>query len=168
MRPRPRKGLPDSVNAGKFLPWCQDMGPAGGVNAETGTTCGGCGGPLDAATATYDTEGNLRCRACAARADIAAGDDRAAKSLAGIAGSVFLGGVLSLTCLNVFFLLSIVTLVTGVSWLVTLLRSNVHQARLGGTFVPCLLGVCAGIIAATLSLLAAIFPMLGSLLSRAP
>ena len=105
------------------------------------TTCGTCGVAMDPARATYDKNGTLVCMACAAKNTIAEGDARAVSSTVGSAVGVLLAGILSTTCFNPFLLVSIVTLVSGGGWLMTVARNPAHRAKVGTKFVPCLIAV---------------------------
>jgi hypothetical protein len=108
---------------------------------------------MDPARATYDKNGALVCLACAAKATIAEGDARAASSMVGTAIGVLAGGLLSWTCLNMFWILSVVTLIAGVGWLVTIWRDPALRNRLGGKLVPCIVATSVGVLAAAVPLL---------------
>jgi hypothetical protein len=99
---------------------------------------------MDPARATYNKKGVLLCVACAAKDTIAEGDERASKSVVGTAVGVLVGGVLSWTCLNMFFLLSIITCVTAIGWLVMITKNPQLRTKLGGKLVPCVLATCFG------------------------
>ena len=60
---------------------------------------------------------------------------------------ILLGGLLSWTCLNMFAVLSIVSCVAGVSWLVMIGRDHVLRKQLGGKFAPCMAAVIIGLLA---------------------
>jgi hypothetical protein len=108
---------------------------------------------MDPARATYDKNGALVCPSCAATATIAEGDARAASSMVGTAIGVLAGGVLSWTCLNMFWILSIATLLAGIGWLVTVWRNPSLRDRLGGKLVPCIVATSIGVLAAAVPLL---------------
>ncbi len=116
--------------------------------------CQRCGAPMDPSRATYDKTGKLVCPSCAASTQIAEGDARATASLVGTAVGVAIGGVLSWTCLNMFWILSIATCITGVGWLVTIGRDPMLRKRLGGKLIPCIVAAVLGVLLAAVPLLA--------------
>jgi hypothetical protein len=128
------------------------------------TPCPACGNPLDPARATYDKSGVLVCAACAAKNQIAEGEARASSSIVGTAVGVLVGGVLSWTCLNMFAVLSIVTCIAGVSWLVMIGRDRVLRAKLGTKLAPCIVATSLGLLCAASSLLIVALSTLGVML----
>ena len=108
-------------------------------------TCGVCGGAMDPARATYNKDGVLQCPVCAAKTTIAEGDARAVSSTVGSAVGIFVGGALSMTCFNPFLLVSIITVVSGIGWLLMIARNPAHRDKMGGKFVPCLIAVIIGL-----------------------
>jgi hypothetical protein len=114
------------------------------VSAPNMSTCGKCGATMDASRAIYDKTGTLLCPACSATSQIAEGDARAVSSTVGSAVGIILGGILSVTCINPLGLVSVVTLISGVSWLLMVARIPTHRAKMGGKFVPCLIAVIFG------------------------
>ena len=118
------------------------------------TPCAGCGAPMDPSRAIYDKNGNLVCPACAARVQIAEGDARAVKSITGAAFGVLVGGLFSVTCFNPAMIVSIVTLVSGVGWLLMVARNAPLREKMGGKFVISLVAVIVGL------LLGAVVPLL--------
>jgi hypothetical protein len=114
--------------------------------ASGGVQCARCGNAMDPSTATYDKGGNLMCRSCAALVTIAEGDQRAVGSLVTSAIAVPLLGILSWTCLNQFAIVSILSIVSGISWIVMIGRADHYRKRMGGTYVPCLVGVIVGMV----------------------
>jgi hypothetical protein len=128
------------------------------------TPCPSCGNPLDPARATYDKSGALVCVACASKAQIAEGQARANSSVVGTAVGVLLGGCLSWTCLNMFALLSIVTCIAGISWLVMIGRDRALRAQLGGKFPPCMAATIVGVLAGASSGLIVAIALLRELL----
>ncbi|MBX3259455.1 MAG: hypothetical protein KIS78_31835 [Labilithrix sp.] len=114
--------------------------------AGVGVQCARCGGMMDPSTATYDKGGNLMCRSCAALVTIAEGDQRAIGSLVSSAIAVPALGFLSWTCVNQFALVSILTLASGVGWILMVARADEYRRRMGGKFVPCLVGVIIGML----------------------
>jgi hypothetical protein len=121
---------------------------------------------MEPARATYDKNGNLVCPACAARNQIAEGETRAVSSIAGTALGVFVGGILSWTCLNAFFILSVVTIASGVGWLVMIARVPEYRARMGSKFILCVVGVSVGLGLAAMPLLFLALGVSGALLGR--
>jgi hypothetical protein len=110
--------------------------------------CARCGNPMEPSTATYDKGGNLMCRSCAALVTIAEGDQRAVGSLITSAVAVPLLGLLSWTCLNQFGICSILTIVSGISWIVMVGRAEPYRKRMGNSYGPCLAGVIIGMVIA--------------------
>jgi hypothetical protein len=100
---------------------------------------------MDPSRATYDKTGTLVCPSCAARVQIAEGDSRAVSSTVSTAIAVGICGLLSWTCMNFYFILSIITVVTGVSWLVMIARNEPLRRKMGGKFVPCMIAACVGL-----------------------
>lgn len=130
------------------------------------STCGVCGGPMDPSRATYDKMGNLVCPACAAKATIAEGDQRAVSSTTGAAIGVIVGGVLSVTCFNPFLIVSIITLASGAGWLLMVARNPAHRAKMGGKFVFSLIAVLIGMCLAALPVLFVALGMTAFMLRR--
>ena len=118
--------------------------------------CQRCGAAMDPSRATYDKSGNLICPTCAASTQIAEGDARATSSLVGTAVGVLLGGILSWTCLGMFGILALATLIGGIGWLLAIGRDRALRTRLGGKLIPC-------VIATVVGTLFAIVPLLGLL-----
>ena len=123
------------------------------TTAQPALACARCGAGMSQDRATYDKGGNLVCPGCAATSQIAEGDARAVSSVTKAAIGVAVAGVLSWTCLNMFFVLSIVTVAAGISWLVMVSRAPALRARLQWRFVPCLLAVISGVVLGGLPLL---------------
>src|SRR5262249_40590609 len=109
-----------------------------------GAACAACGGFMDPSRSTYDNEGRLVCPACAARGPLAEGEGRAMKSLTGAAIVVLIAGVLSWTCLNAFFILSIAAVASGIGWLLMIARPPEYRAKMGTKFVLCVVAACIG------------------------
>lgn len=103
---------------------------------------------MDPSRATYDKNGNLVCPGCAAQGQIAEGEARAVSSTVGTAIGVFVGGILCWTCLNMFWILSIVITACAIGWLVMMARNAPHRAKMGGKFIPALVGVIIGLVLA--------------------
>ena len=116
------------------------------TTAQPTLACGRCGAAMPADRATYDKGGNLVCPGCAATSQIAEGDARAVSSVTKAAIGVAVAGVLSWTCLNMFFILSVVTVVGGISWMVMLSRAPALRRQMEWRFVPSAIGVAAGIV----------------------
>jgi hypothetical protein len=108
---------------------------------------------MDPSLATYDKGGNLMCTRCAALVTIAEGDQRAVGSLLTSAIAVPLFGLLSWTCINQFAIVSIITLVSGASWIVMVARADEYRKRMGSKYVPCLVGVIIGMVLGTVPLM---------------
>ena len=117
------------------------------------STCGKCGAAMDPSRAMYDKSGNLLCPACSAHDQIAEGDARAISSTVGSAIGILVGGVLSMTCFNPVFLISIITVVSAIGWLAMIARNPAHRAKMGGRFIPALIAVCIGLVLGALPLL---------------
>jgi Flp pilus assembly protein TadB len=115
--------------------------------------CGSCGQAMDPSRAVYDKDGVLQCQACAAKTSIADGDSRAAASVASSSVGVLIGGVLSVTCFNPLLIVSAVTVISGVSWLVMVKRNPALRQNMGGKFVPALLACVVGLLLAAVPLL---------------
>lgn len=115
-------------------------------------SCTSCGGAIDPARATYDKSGGLLCARCAAGAQIAEAEGRAASSLVGAAFGVFAAGVLSWTCVNVAFVVSIAAVVGGIGWLVGIGRMPHYKAKLGRRYLPSLVAAAVGLALGVLSL----------------
>ncbi|MBX3212563.1 MAG: hypothetical protein KF850_11065 [Labilithrix sp.] len=108
--------------------------------------CARCGIMMDPSTATYDKGGNLMCRGCAARVTIAEGDLRAVGSLVSSAIAVPVLGLLSWTCVNQLAIVSILTLASGIGWILMVARADEYRKRMGSKYVPCLVGVVLGML----------------------
>lgn len=114
--------------------------------------CGTCGGPMDLSRATYDKNGNLQCPQCSARTQIEEGDQRAGASVVGSAVGVLIGGILSVTCFNPMLIVSLVTTLSGVSWLIMVGKNPQLRAKMGGKLI-------GAMIAAIIGTLLAAFPL---------
>jgi hypothetical protein len=136
------------------------------VSAPTMGTCGKCGAAMDASRAVYDKTGTLLCPACSATSQIAEGDARAVSSTVGSAVGVVVGGIFSITCFNPFLLVSSITIVSAVGWLLMVARNPSHRARMGGKFVPCLVAVIFGLLCALIPNVVAVLGLLGLALGR--
>lgn len=101
---------------------------------------------MDPSRATYNNSGVLQCPTCAATTQIAQGDERASASVMGSAVGVLIGGILSVTCFNPFLIVSIITVVSGVSWLVMIARNPQLRKRMGGKLVPAILAAVGGVL----------------------
>jgi hypothetical protein len=123
--------------------------------------CEKCGSPYDGSTATYDKDGKLQCRPCAAKDQIAEGESRASASIVSAAVGVLFSGIVSLTCFNPVFVVSVMTLLSGVSWLVMVGRNDAERSRLGWKLAPCMIAVSIGVMLASFPLLVALFGILG-------
>jgi hypothetical protein len=123
------------------------------TTAQPTLACALCGAGMSQDRSTYDKAGNLVCPGCAATGQIAEGDARAVSSVTKAAIGVAVAGVLSWTCLNMFFVLSVVTVAGGISWLVMVSRAPSLRARLEWRVVPCVLAVISGVVLAGMPLL---------------
>jgi hypothetical protein len=101
---------------------------------------------MDTTQGTYDKGGNLVCRMCAAQTAIAESERRASGSLISSAFGVLAGGLVSLTCFNPFFVLSIIVIASGIGWLSSIGRLPEYRARLGGMYGVCVAVVVLGIV----------------------
>lgn len=108
---------------------------------------------MDPAQATYNKEGVLQCRVCAAKTTIAEGDARAVSSTVGSAVGILVGGLLSMTCFNPFLLVSFATVASAIGWLLMVARNPAHRANMGGKFIPCVIAVVIGLGLGALPLL---------------
>jgi hypothetical protein len=125
------------------------------------TVCVRCGAAIDASRAIYDKTGALMCASCATLDQISEGDARATASLVSTAIAVLLAGLLSWTCLNVFYVLSIGALVGGTGWLTTIQRSPEYKERLGSKYGLCMIAVAFGIFLGSVPLLILLLRIVG-------
>jgi hypothetical protein len=121
---------------------------------------------MDPSTATYDKGGNLMCPRCAAGVMIMEGDQRAVGSLVTSALAVPALGIVSWTCVNQFAIVSIITIISGVAWLVAIGRQDEYRRRMGNKFIPCLIAVIIGGLMGIFSLLVFGGAMLLSVFNR--
>jgi hypothetical protein len=121
---------------------------------------------MDPARATYDKKGNLVCPSCASAATIAEGTSRATSSIFATAIGVLVGGVGSLTVLNLFFILSIATLASGIGWLFTVARHPAYRGKMGSKFLVGLVAVTVGLVLASLPLLSTAMRLSGVVLGH--
>jgi hypothetical protein len=117
------------------------------------TACVRCGTAIDPSGAIYDKTGALMCASCATLDQISEGDARATSSLVSTAVAVLLAGLLSWTCLNVFYVLSLGALLGGTGWLTTIQRSPEYKERLGSRYGLCMIGVAFGMLLGAMPLL---------------
>lgn len=129
-------------------------------------TCPTCGGAMDPAQATYNKDGVLQCRVCAAKTTIAEGDARAVSSTVGSAVGILIGGLLSMTCFNPFLIVSVITVASAIGWLLMVARNPGHRANMGGKFAPCVIAVVIGLALGTLPLVLVAFGMTAAMLTR--
>lgn len=127
--------------------------------------CPKCGQPFDPSRATYDNNGNLQCDACAVRGQIAIGDARAGNSLYGAAGGLLLAGIVSIFCSNPFGIFSLITLISGAGWLVTVSGNPSYREMLGSRYTSALVMTTIGTGLAALATLAVALRMMGFVLS---
>jgi hypothetical protein len=101
---------------------------------------------MDPRTAVYDKGGHLVCRSCEAQVIIAEGNSRANTSAVMSALAIPVFGVLSWTCVNQLFIMTIASVAGGVGWLLMVARHADLRRRMGGTFAICLAAVILGML----------------------
>jgi hypothetical protein len=90
----------------------------------------------------HDERGTPICHRCAAK------DAQAVSSAVAGAVAILVGGILSLALFRLIVLVSIVTILGGVAWLLTVARDPARRAKMGSKFIPATLGVCVGMLCA--------------------
>ena len=113
--------------------------------------CGVCRTVVDVSATSYDKFGNMVCRGCAARSDIAEGEQRAASSQMASAAGVLVVGIICWFA-DPFHVISIATIIAGIGWMVAVARSPAQRNQLGGALVPMFVFAAAGTALAVLKL----------------
>ena len=136
------------------------------TQAAVADLCARCSVPMDRAQATYDSQGNLVCRRCAAQSTVAAGEGRASQSIVawafGVLGSSLLA-IFATLFVPPFLVLFVHGLVawSGVAWFTTIRRFPKHRDRLGRKYGWCAALVVLGMVIAGVRSLAILAYYLG-------
>ncbi|MCC6873311.1 MAG: hypothetical protein IT378_03300 [Sandaracinaceae bacterium] len=93
--------------------------------------CRRCGDFIDPSAALYSEAGELVCATCNVKAEIAGGEERAARAIFAASGTSVLLGLAAGFLVNPCFITSVLGVLSAIGTFVLLYRHPEHRARLG-------------------------------------